>query len=137
MKNISPETLADTLFKAFNEEMMRPFPYSGARKLRHDDGGIYEGLIPDLDLFASQIAGYCSWGKGILKWSEEKVDEAERTIGKSFFDKHPKYKPLEPLITEENTPDLHAWLTLQERIRSRLLELFALLRSDAASPTKS
>ena len=36
-----------------------PFPYADCRKLQGDDK--YPALIPDLDTYLSEMAGYRSW----------------------------------------------------------------------------
>lgn len=130
---MSFENRIEELLKLYHEDRGKPFPYSDAKKLRKHSGEAYEGLIPDLDLFSSEIAGYCSWGKGILKWSRDKVAEAQQTIGRSFFDRFPQYKPLEPLITQENVPDLYASLRLHEEVRVMLLDLFTQMSSGSTS----
>lgn len=101
-----------------------PFPYEDSRTLLREAGGQYDGLIPDLDVFFSTIAGYCSWQERVLKWSEEQVREAEVRLANSFFERFPRYGPLERLITESDTPTLHAHIATYEKIRACLLELF-------------
>ncbi|MCW5967910.1 MAG: hypothetical protein KIT57_05315 [Blastocatellales bacterium] len=124
--NVKPlEDWTNYFLKSYKEEMVRPFPYAGAKKLRRKGGERYVGFIPDLDLFSSTIASYCGGIKKVLSLPDEKLLEAKEALSKSFFEKHPKYKSLEPAITEENTPDLYAWLRLHEEMRVMLLELFS------------
>jgi hypothetical protein len=120
-KNI--KELIRELQSSYGEACDGRFPYEGSRNLLREGGGSYEGLIPDLDVYFSTIAGYCSWGEKILKWPQEKIVEAQNRIAASFFEKHPQYKPLEVAITETKTPDLFAQMVSHEKMRTRLLEL--------------
>ena len=108
----------------YREASNIPFPYDGIRNLLRQAAGDYESLIPDLDMYFSTIAGYCSWGEKILKWPQEKILEAQNRIAVSFFTKHPQYKPLEVAITESDTPDLFALMASHEKMRRSLLQLF-------------
>ena len=123
MSSKTIEQMVDELLHLYEEKRRSPFPRTGCRKILRGSGDRYEGLIPDLDLYFSDIAGYCSWGRKILHWPKEKVQEVKDGLGRSFFEKYPKYKPLEPMITESHTPDLHAKLRLYETMRTRLIEL--------------
>lgn len=100
-----------------------PFPYEGIRKLLQGGRGNYEGFIPDLSLYFSTVAGYCSWGKRILRWEATKIDEAKAALEKQFFDRHPEYKPLEKMIGEHGNADLLAKFSLHEKMRIELLRL--------------
>jgi hypothetical protein len=128
--HLKAEELAVEAARISSEEDRFPFPYDDCRRLRREDSGEFEVLIPDLDMWCSDIAGYCSWGKKILSWPEEKVLQARGHMSLSFFDKHPEYSLLERLITEANTPDLFEDLQLYERMRKKLLELFDFMLSE-------
>jgi len=111
------------------EETHAPFPYSGCRKLLSEAGQHGEDLISDLDMYFSELAGYCSWGERILKWPREKIRHVCLRASRTFFEKHPQYEHLSPWINETNSPDLHSRLILYERMRNKLLELLSLLQS--------
>jgi len=87
-------------------------------------------LIPDLDLYCLDLAGYASWGKKILDWPREKMLEARAKVEKSFFELHPKYLPLAPLITEMKTPDLASRMAIYEKLRIEILNLLSGLLSE-------
>lgn len=127
MKNLILEERADKLLRLYEERNRGAFPYADCRRLLREDERRYKDLIPDLDMYFSNIAGYCSWGGRISKWSKEKIRDVQERISKPFFQKHPQYKPLEPLITEISTPDLYARLVLLEKLRAELLELLSQL----------
>ena len=129
MKCVTIEEQADEVLRLFKESC-RPFPYAGCRALIRDSGEAYEGLIPDLDLYFSEIAGYCSWGRTIPKWSKEKLFEARNKLSKSFFDKHPKFQPLQPAVSETGTPDMYESLKLYEVMRRNLVDLISQVLSE-------
>lgn len=107
------------------KECVKSFPYTDCRTLLSKGESRYEDFIPHLDLYFSSIAGYCSWGNGVFKWSHDRLQEAREKLGETFFDKHPQYKPFESMITVTDTPDLYTALLLHERIRRTLLILLA------------
>jgi YxiJ-like protein len=127
MNNEANEQLIDAILRRLEEKRQHPFPYDGCRKILRESDNRYENLIPDLDIYFSDIAGYCSWGKKILDWPKEKIQEAKERLEEDFFEKYPKYKPLEPMLTETNVPDLHAELALYETMRTKLLQLLTRL----------
>lgn len=127
MANEMTKDVVDELLPLYKEVRRAPFPYDGSRKLLRAEGARYDGLIPDLDMYFSDIAGYCSWGSRILRWQSEKVEEAKERLKQSFFEKHPEYRPLESLITESSTPDLHTSLTVHEAMRKKLLRILSRL----------
>ncbi len=123
----STEELVGKLLHTYKEYLVKPFPYQGALKLRREGGEAYEGLIPDMDMYFYDIASHCGGVKKMLKWPKEKLHQAREKFGQSFFDKYAQYKPLEPLITEANTPDLYACLMQHEQMRVSLLKLLSQL----------
>ena len=114
------ETKATELKALYEEDSGRPFPYEGSRKLLQAGGGNYESFIPDLSLHFSTVAGYCSWGKRILRWEAAKIDEVKEGLEKQFFDRYPEYKPLEMMIAEQDNADLLAKFCLHEKMRIEL-----------------
>jgi len=117
--------------EALCQESKGPFPHKDCRKLR--DGKVdYGSVVPDMDWCMKTIAGYCSWGDKLKKWPKSKIAEAQENLARTFFEKHPEYKPLELKITEMETPDLYADLLLHEKMRAALLRLFFLLWNEAS-----
>jgi len=74
----------------------------------------------DLDLYFSTLAGYCSWGKRLLTWDDEKVREAKAYATQGFFEKHPEYRSLLPFIDQS---DLNQELGIYEEMRTALFAL--------------
>jgi hypothetical protein len=134
MSSQEPEHLAIDLRRSFEDDMMRPFPYADCRKLVREAGKGCEGLVQDLDSYFAEIAGYCSSGRRILKWPRAKLLEVSNRLQGSFFEKHPEYKRLEPMITQHEVPELWASLNLFECNRARLLQLLSHLLSKGTPP---
>lgn len=127
MSNSNIKVITGELLQLYEEKRRSPFPYAGCGKILRETGQRYDGLIPDLDLYLSSIAGYCSWGHGILKWPKEKIEETKERLSRSFFEIYPQYKPLMPMITESATPDLYTDLALHEKMRLKLLDILSRL----------
>ena len=122
-QNTSSELLAE--LRELERADANPFPYQGCRKLISHDPEASDGLIPCLNTYFMDIAGYASSGKKILKWAEQEVQQAIRQLTVPFFEKHPEYSTLEPMITKNSTPDLYATLALYERMRLCLLQILS------------
>jgi hypothetical protein len=128
MKDEVYEGLIKILRQLF-DEAHSPFPYEGCRFLLKSGNSDYQHFVFDLDLYFSELAGYSSLGKKILKWSDEKVADVKNKLSKTFFEKHPEYKPLEEIISKNSTPDLYDQLELYENIRQTLMKLLYILAS--------
>lgn len=120
-QNTTPELLAE--LRELDRTDTSPFPYQGCRKLIRHAPEASDGLIPNLNTYFMDIVGYASWGKGILKWPEQKVQQTIARLSVTFFEKHPEYSTLESMITKSSTPDLYANLALYERMRLCLLQI--------------
>lgn len=119
------EAMANEAARLYVEEGSSPFPYDDCFWLRQEfESKADDLLIPYLDLWFLDIAGFCSWGKRILNWSESKVVQARSKVSLGFFEQHPQYAILERFITKDNTPDLFGQLLLFETMRHQLIRLF-------------
>lgn len=112
---------------------VRPFPYEACRAVQRRDDR-YEGLIPDLDSYFSELAGYRSWGRRILTWADEKIETTRRRIEIPFGERFPGYRELQTLPEESN--DLRKALDIAERTRTVLLQLLNELQSERAIAAK-
>lgn len=99
-----------------------PFPYRDCRMLLEGTSG-YEELIPDLDSYFSELAGYASSGPRLLQWRTDKVNQVRGELTQTFYDRFPKYRPLAPRVTAATTPDLFAALRMADEKRAVLTEL--------------
>ena len=100
-----------------------PFPYEGCRAVLALAPGEFEGLIPDLDLFFSRIAGHASVVSKINSWSSSRISQAKAELVNSFFEEHPEYELLQRDITDELAPDLAEQLRFYEHLRVEILKL--------------
>jgi len=109
-------------------------PTEGCRWLSREFGDAnLEELIPHFDLWLSDVSGFASHGKHLLRLTPEQVSAARGLMSLSFFDKHPEYAWLRRHVNERNTPDLFGCLTLAEHIRVELVGLFDFMLRKAFS----
>jgi hypothetical protein len=105
-----------------------PFPYKGCRWLRAAVQGDYHDLIPCLDIYLSEVAGYRSWGKKILRWPDEKIAAVEARLGQSFFERFPAYSDLQSVLGSPEASDVSEALDNADQTRVMLLRLLSLIR---------
>lgn len=110
-----------------HEQDGRPFPYEDCRWLAREFDVDLNMLIPDLNTWLFKLAGYCTCGKRLLSWPEERVQAAYGALQHGFFAEYPQYAWLPLHLSETQTPDLYARLALAEQKRLLLLELLRLL----------
>ena len=100
MKNEVEEKLR-ILQKLYKSDFLRPFPYEDCRKILKQLNYQNHDLIPCLDVYFSDVAGFCSSGKRVENWSTEKITDAKIKLNKSFFDRFPKLSELKAKINEK------------------------------------
>lgn len=116
---------AKRLASLYEEVSRAAFPYKEVRKLLRKAGTKSDRLIPDLDLYFSTLAGYCSWGRRLLIWDDKKVQEAKVYVERGFYDRHPEYRSLRSFINES---ELNHQLEAYEEMRRDLLSLLISLQ---------
>jgi len=107
----------------YRNEFKHPFPYGDCRKLHKLKPQFSDGFIPDLDLYLSFIAGYSSSATGLDQRPLDEIRNAIPRLKKSFFETHRRYKPLEELITDTETPWLHHELQMADELRLDLVSI--------------
>jgi uncharacterized protein YjiS (DUF1127 family) len=112
---------------ALGNSEVRPFPYEACRLVQRDAPQC-AALIPDLDAYFSELAGYRSWGRRILSWSEEKVVDVRQRLDMSFGERFPAYRDLQ--ISSPDRSELWKALDTAERTRILLLALLDQLLRD-------
>ncbi len=115
----------EILQSLYKTDLLNPFPYNDCRKLLAEMTDEFEDLIPCLDLYFSDIAGYCSWGKKSLFWSNDKIIETKCQLRESFFQHFPKFNALKSFINEENTPKLYSQLLIHDLMRLTLSDILS------------
>ena len=113
-------TQAEWLASLYKKSSESAFPYQKVRELLQKAGISSSNLVPDLDLYFSTLAGYCSWGKRLLTWDDETVKTAKAYATQGFFERHPEYGSLLPFIDQS---DLNQELNIHEEMRTALLAL--------------
>jgi hypothetical protein len=118
---------------ALGKSGMRPFPHEACRSVLRDEPR-YAALIPDLDSYFSELAGYRSWGRRIVTWPEKKVESVRRRLETPFRERFPAYRDLQVSSADRN--ELREALETAERTRTLLLALLCQLQSERATATK-
>lgn len=118
---------------AMGKSEVRPFPYEDCRSLQREDPR-YAALIPDLDSYFSELAGYRSWGRRILAWPESKVEDVRRRLEMPFGERFAAYRDLQASSAEVS--ELRKALETAERTRTLLLALLDQVQSERATETK-
>jgi hypothetical protein len=108
----------------FETAIKHPFPYEDCRWVVAHSNVNVEELIPDLDLYDSNIAGYASSATKLGSRTPEQLRKGLRSLQKDFFSTFPNYASCRDSITPERTPQLHRRLEALETIRLALLLLF-------------
>ena len=113
----------EILQSLYKTDLLNPFPYDDCRKLLEENSDEFEDLISCLDSYFSDIAGFCSWGKRVLFWTSENIEETKFQLQNSFFRQFPKFNLLKSSINEENTPKLFSQLLIHDLMRLTLLDI--------------
>ncbi|HEX9983552.1 MAG TPA: hypothetical protein VGF69_09820 [Thermoanaerobaculia bacterium] len=98
------------------------FPYEDCRKLQRGNGAD-ASLIPDLDMYLSEVAGYRSWGKRIVSWPDDKIDGVEGRLAASFFDRFPAHELLREVIESDEVPNVRSAIERADQTRAVLRDL--------------
>lgn len=107
------------------------FPYDDCRKLQRISGAD-ASLIPDVDTYLSEIAGYRSWGKRVAGWPDEKINEVEQRIDASFFDRFPAHVSVREVIESDAVGSLRSALARADRTRAVLRDLLREMKVNRA-----
>jgi hypothetical protein len=132
MKNI--EEKLKILQKLYRSDLLNPFPYSDCRKILLEKD---EDFIPCLDIYFSDIAGYCSRGKRILSWSNEETTEAKNRLQKSFFQKFPAFLEVSLKINGKETPQLYNQILIYDLMRLTLVDILSEIEEERVAQSKS
>lgn len=131
MDEASASLLSKLTIALFKESRERPFPYVGIKKMLKQHPSNYDDLTPDIDWFESTVRGYSSRADGIENWSLSETEEAMTLLSLSFYDKHPKYQPLEQDIASQ--ADVSYDIEVHEKMRQSLLLLLDYRKSRLTS----
>lgn len=109
-----------------------PFPYADCKKLWQQiqenylqEARRYEDLIPDLDSYFYIVDAHASGVEEVVKWDNLKLIHARGFLKNSFYQMHVRYKPIEGMINQINTPQLYEKVAISNQLRAMLLRLIA------------
>lgn len=125
MKDFELEEKLKILGKLYKSEFLHPFPHQDCRKISSD-----ENFVPSLDLYFSDIAGYCSWGIRIKKWDGEKIEIAKKQLQNSFFQRFVGFSELKLKINEKQTPQLFNQMLIYDLMRLTLLDILSEIKTN-------
>ncbi len=125
MKKEEIEEKLKILRELYKTDFLQPFPIDDCRNILSENGEKFADLVPCLDIYFSDVAGYCSWGKRITTWSDDKLKEAKNSLRKNFFQRFSKFTALASKISEVKTPNLHSQLLIIELMRLTLLDVLS------------
>jgi hypothetical protein len=110
--------------EALSQSMEGPFPYKDCRWLI-DTLQIPPDsfIIPDLDVYLSDIEGYSSWASRLVQRPRPELESARAYLSKNCFQRYPSLEIIRGHIDEEHTPELHRYLKVAETLRVALVEL--------------
>ena len=117
------DTVAKDVEQSYATRSRHPFPYKDCYKLQKLQPRLAHGLIPDLDLYFSFVAGYSSSATRLKNRPIEELRVAIPKLLKSFFDTMPRYRTLRKHITPKNTPELYEELRTINDLRRSLAVL--------------
>lgn len=124
------QVLADQI-RTLGQKLDGPFPYEDCgqvlaqvrEKLDPRDAKRYEDLISDLDAYFYLVDSHSSGVEFVVKWQTSELVVSQGLLKKSFFQTHTRYREIEWMINELNTPKLHMMLTVSNELRTMLQKL--------------
>jgi hypothetical protein len=108
----------------FKSALQHPFPYEDCRWVAAHTPVKEHDLIPNLDSYDSNIAGYASSATKLESRSTQQLQQGLYSLQKDFFTTFPGCAACRDSITPENTLRLHQRLEALETMRLALLPLF-------------
>ena len=130
MSTYTHQVLADQI-RTLSRKLEGPFPYEDCYQVtaqlreKSDLRGVkrYEDLIPDLDAYFYLVDSHSSGVEFVMKWPTSELVVSQALLKKSFFQTHTKYREIEWMINELNTPKLYIMLTVSDELRVMLQKL--------------
>ena len=130
MSIYTSQVLADQI-RHLSEKLGGPFPYEDCgtvlaqlrEKLEPRIARRYEDLTPDLDAYFYLVDSHSSGVDFVVNWQAPEIVVSQALLKKSFFQTHTRYREIEWMINEINTPKLHMMLTVSNELRVMLQKL--------------
>ncbi len=113
------------------------FPYDDCRTILHQvqeqslvERKKYADLIPDLDNYFDMVEMHAAGVEFVKKWDGLRLAQSAALVKPSFFQRYPKYRPLEWRVNQINTPELYRWLAVSDQLRRLLMTLMSELTQE-------
>jgi hypothetical protein len=100
---IDVKSLGEDVERRYDSYFKGKFPYDDCYALQKVNPNLTANIIPDLDEYFSFIAGYSSSATKLSVRSKDELRDAVPKLRRSFFDKHPEYRPMEEAIARSET----------------------------------
>ena len=100
-----------------------PFPYRDCYWLAETVKRPDSELIPELDSYFADIAGYASSASRLHNRTPEELQRARRILSRDLYERFPDPHVFRSYISEESTPELYRTIELAGRMRLALLGL--------------
>jgi hypothetical protein len=122
---MTPEEIETTT----RAELYGPFPYADCHRLQeHVAHGEY--LIPDLDIYFAEIAGYGSSASRLKQRDKKQLHDSLKYLRMTFFEKHPEHRHLKEKINNRDTPELERYLRVTNTVRLEILPIIERLANE-------
>ena len=124
------ETLADQI-TALSDKLGGLFPYEDCYLIQEQIREIrppreskrYEDLISDLDGYLYLVGSHARGVEKLAEWPVSELAMSQDLLKPSFFQTHRRYREIEWMINEINTPKLSSMLTASNELRVMLQKL--------------
>ena len=124
------ETLASQVI-ALSKKLDGAFPYDDCYLIQdqiRDMGSSreskrYEDLISELDAYLYLVGSHASGVEKLAGWPVSELTISRDLLKPSFFQRHRRYREIQWMINEINTPRLSSMLAASDELRVMLLEL--------------
>lgn len=108
--------------KTTQAELYGPFPYADCHQLQ-EHVTHREYLIPDLDIYFAEVAGYGSSASRLEQREKQQLHDSLKYLRMTFFEKHPEHRHLEEKIDSGDTPELERRLRATNTVRLEILPI--------------
>ena len=130
MSLYTSQILIDQIY-ALSDKLGGSFPYDDCNRLfaqiretvTVQADKKYGDLIPDLDAYFYLVESHSMGVAMLANWPSSELSISQKLLKNSFFQTHTRYRDVEWMINEINTPRLHQLLTVSNELRSMLQKL--------------
>jgi hypothetical protein len=118
------------LEELYKSRLRGRFPYDDCFWLAKQAAIKSADLIPELDVYFADIAGFCSSASRLDKRPTEQLKWGKKALKLNFFESHSDLAHIQVFITPDQTPKLYEEMKYTEQARLELLSLLDTLVID-------